>query len=129
MPTERNDDDADLAQEPAVNLASLDPSRDALRWERMIRSVASRGQQRRSNRLAREVVRRGIPAIVLAAAAATLVWLHAPRIDAVNTTTSDVVATTPSETIAGWAMDRAPTAQEVLSSLVVVDEGASHVSH
>ena len=134
MSNEPNNAANDTATEQAIDLASLDPSRDSLRWERMIRSVATRGQQRRSNRLAREVVRRAIPAIVLAAAAATLVWLHAPRLDAASTTTSETVVATPSDTIADWAMDRAPTAQEVLSALVVIDSStaemeANHVAH
>ncbi len=63
-----------------IDLAPLDPSADAARWERSIASVAARGREER--RLRRAIVRRGGFAVVLAAAAGLVVWLSAPRHDA-----------------------------------------------
>jgi hypothetical protein len=60
-----------------VDLSSLDPSRDAERWQRAVASVAARGQERR--RLRRAIVRRGAVAVVLAAAAGIAMWWSAPR--------------------------------------------------
>lgn len=59
-----------------IDLAALDPSRDAARWEHAITGVAARGRERYLAR--RALVRRGAVAVVLAAAAALAVWLGAP---------------------------------------------------
>jgi hypothetical protein len=65
--------------EQPVDLSPIDPARDGARWDALVASVAARARARRRPSLARELVRRGVPAFALAAAAAALVWLAKPR--------------------------------------------------
>lgn len=63
-----------------VDLAVLDPSRHAARWDAAIGNVAARALELR--RLRRAVMRRGMAALALSAAAALVLWLFVPRRDA-----------------------------------------------
>jgi hypothetical protein len=75
-----------MNQDP-IDLSSLDPSRDAPRWEQTIREVASRAAsraaRRRSGSLSLQLVAWLRPALGCAAAAVTLSWgpslLHPPE--------------------------------------------------
>src|SRR5512143_552094 len=58
-----------------IDLSSLDPSRDAERWDAVASRVATRAIELR--RLRRAVVRRGTVAVVLAAAAGLALWFSA----------------------------------------------------
>ena len=62
-----------------IDLSILDPSRDPARWSHAISNVAARAIELR--RLRRVVVRRGIAALAVTAAAALLLWLSAPAHD------------------------------------------------
>lgn len=63
--------------ETIVDLSVLDPSRDESRWNAAIGNVAARALELR--RLRRAVMRRGMIALAMSAAAALLVWMLAPR--------------------------------------------------
>jgi hypothetical protein len=86
---------ADLSENP-VDLSSLDPARDPARWDRIVAATAARARARRS--LSREVVRRGVPEFVLAAAAAAVIWLARPR-------AAPAPTRAPADVLATWAMD------------------------
>jgi predicted cobalt transporter CbtA len=60
-----------------IDLGTLDPTRNADRWNAAIVDVAARGLALWKMR--RAVVRRGVAAIVLATAACLVMWLGAPR--------------------------------------------------
>jgi len=66
-----------MEPEPEIDLQALDPSRDAVAWERRIATVASRAlaSHRRRNR----ALRRGAIALMLASACGLAVWWSAPR--------------------------------------------------
>ena len=63
-----------------IDLSSLDPTRDAARFDATVARVATRAIELR--RLRRAVVRRGFVALAVAMAAALLLWFTAPRRDA-----------------------------------------------
>lgn len=60
-----------------VDLSSLDPSRDALRWERLVRGVAAKATARRRPSLAEALLAWSRPALAAAALIAALAWLPA----------------------------------------------------
>ena len=60
-----------------IDLSVLDPSRDAARWNATIGNVAARALEIR--RFRRAVLRRGVVALVLSAAAALVLWFAVPR--------------------------------------------------
>jgi hypothetical protein len=60
-----------------IDLSMLDPSRHASRWNAAVGNVAARALELR--RLRRAVMRRGMIALAMSAAAALLVWMLAPR--------------------------------------------------
>jgi hypothetical protein len=66
-----------MEPEPEIDLQALDPSRDAVAWERRITSVASRALA--SHRGRQRALRRGAIALVLASACGLAVWWSAPR--------------------------------------------------
>lgn len=79
-----------MAPEPDnVDFSVLDPRRDDVRWERMVANVAERA--RAHHRLRMRAVRRGAIAAVVAIAAATAVWLGAPRSQPGPRTRGDVL--------------------------------------
>jgi hypothetical protein len=65
--------------DPRIDLSSLDPAKDPLRWERMIRSVAVRGaagaSRRRPGWLAVQLAAWVRPALACAAALALVAWV------------------------------------------------------
>jgi hypothetical protein len=61
----------------AIDLTSLDPTRDAARFDATVARIAQRAIELR--RLRRAVVRRGAIAVVVAMAAALVLWFSAPR--------------------------------------------------
>jgi hypothetical protein len=63
-----------------IDLSSLDPTRDAARFEAMASRIAARAIELR--RLRRAVVRRGAIAVAVAMAAALVLWFSAPRREA-----------------------------------------------
>lgn len=110
-----NDDD-----DGRLDLSALDPTRDALRFERMARSVAAKAVERR--KLADplgEVVRWWRPALALAATLALVFW--APSLLGSSTSsssTSDEAASVdPSTTLLTWASGEGPSsAADVLAT-------------
>ncbi len=87
-----------------VDLSSLDPTRDAGRFDAAVARVAARALE--LHRLRRAVVRRGVVGFAVALAAALLLWFTAPRRDA------PAPARTSSD-ILDWAM-RDVSANDVL---------------
>jgi hypothetical protein len=83
--------------EPPVDLSPLDPSRDRARWDRLVASVAARARARRPS-FAQVLVRGGVPAFALAAAAALAVWIARPAPRAPAPVTRDAA-----DAITGWA--------------------------
>ncbi len=69
----------DVTAEPAIDLSTLDPRRDRTRWDQAVARVAERGLALR--RLRRAVLRRGLTALGVSAAAALVLWLMVPRRD------------------------------------------------
>lgn len=63
-----------------IDLSVLDPSRHAPRWDAAVGKVAARALELR--RLRRAVMRRGMAALVLSAAAALVLWFVVPRREA-----------------------------------------------
>ena len=103
-----------------IDLSALDPSRDAERWEAMVRATAARGMDARrpSARVLAELVAGWRPALALAAAVAVLAWvpsLLAARRDAAK------AAAAPADPVlstASWALRaRSPTAADLVASL------------
>jgi hypothetical protein len=60
-----------------IDLAVLDPARDAVRFDATVARIASRALELRC--LRRAVVRRGALAFAVAMAAALVLWFSAPR--------------------------------------------------
>lgn len=60
-----------------IDLAVLDPTRDAQRFDGAVARIAQRAIELR--RLRRAVMRRGIVAVAVAMAAGLLLWFSAPR--------------------------------------------------
>jgi hypothetical protein len=67
--------------DPKLDLGPLDPARDQVRWERLVRSVAARGaagaDRRRPGRLALQLAAWLRPALACAAALAVVAWVPA----------------------------------------------------
>jgi hypothetical protein len=111
-----------------LDLSALDPTHDRVRWEKMVRSVASRGLARgsRPSEVLAQLVAWWRPALAMAAAAVALSWLPAflaspSRGRAVREATpfADPVLSTTS-----WVLrDRSPETAEVIASI-----GADHAS-
>lgn len=95
-----------IMDEPPVDLSPIDPSRDGARWAHLVASVAARARARRRPSFAGSLVRSGVPAFVLAAAAAAAVWIARPR-----PRVEPARAAEPADLIASWAYGAAdPTA-------------------
>jgi hypothetical protein len=118
-----------------IDLSPLDPSRDPLRWERMVRSVAARGAEAaargRPATLALQLVAWARPAMAAAAALALAVWVPAWLRAGPTATTTPPSTTTPAGTaadtaarLAAWAAtDESATASSLL--LTLGDDDAS----
>ena len=76
-----------------VDLSILDPKRDAVGFERTASRIVQRALELR--RFRRAVIRRGVTAVVVAAAAGLALWLSAPRREPVARS---------AEGILGWAV-------------------------
>lgn len=115
MTDESHDDDK-------LDLSALDPTRDALRFERMVRAVAAKAaQQRRPADPFGEVLRWWRPALALAASLALVLW--APSLlgaSSTSTSTAQSAAAAnsdPGTTLLAWASGEGPsTAGEVLAA-------------
>ena len=59
-----------------IDLSVLDPTRNASRWNAAVGNVAARALELR--RVRRTIMRRGMIALAMSAAAALLVWMLAP---------------------------------------------------
>jgi hypothetical protein len=88
-----------------IDLSSLDPRTDRVRWDAAIARVTAGGLALRQ--LRRAVARRGIAAVMLAAAACIALWLAPPRHEPMPPTVS-------SSAVIDWAL-RAVTPADVLA--------------
>jgi hypothetical protein len=100
--------------EEPVDLSLIDPARDTARWDALVASVAARARARRRPSLARELVRRGVPAFALAAAAAAFVWLARPRPPAGPPPAS--ASRDATDVIATWGLDGGGDAIDLLGA-------------
>jgi hypothetical protein len=98
--------------EEPVDLSPIDPARDAPRWDALVASVAARARARRRPSLARELVRRGVPAFALAAAAAAVVWIARPRPEPAPPPAERA----PSDVIATWGLTGGGDAIDLLGA-------------
>jgi len=100
-----------------IDLSPLDPSRDRVRWERIVRGVAARGAaaRRRPNPVLAQVVAWWRPAMALAFAAALLAWAPAVLRPPGSASRGDAAAgADPVASTAWWALrERAPDAAEL----------------
>jgi hypothetical protein len=103
------DDDDDK-----LDLSALDPTRDELRFARLVRSVGSRAAQARGPADAGALlVRWWLPTLALAASVALAAWAPSLVSDLTPSQSSD-----PAATLLQWARGtRSPTPSEVLASL------------
>jgi hypothetical protein len=99
-----------------LDLGPLDPSRDPVRWERLVRSVAARGAEgaarRRPGALALQLAAWARPALAFAAAVALAVWIPAwlrpaPGAPAAATPATPA-ATDGAARLAAWAASDEP---------------------
>jgi hypothetical protein len=103
--------------EEPIDFSALDPRRDELRFERLVRETTKRALSRREPTLVDVVPRMARPLLALAAGLAVLAWV--PRLTA-HEATGEPTATarTPSEALADWALTgEAPSGQELFASL------------
>ena len=96
-------------EEQPIDFSSIDPSRDAPRWDAMVAAVAARARARRPT-FARVLVRRGVPMVAVAAAAALAVWIARPRPAPLPDMSRD-----PADVIASWALTGGGDPIELLS--------------
>lgn len=101
--------------EPRLDLEALDPSHDEARWERMVRSVATRGAEaaarRRPGWLELQLAAWLRPALACAAAVALLVWVPAwLRLAQAARTPPVAAAADPAARLAAWAASDEATA-------------------
>jgi hypothetical protein len=105
-----------------IDLSSLDPSRDARRWEEVVRQVAARGATARRPRptVPAQLAGWWRPALALVAAAAAAAWLPvllsspspAPGAEEVVAVSDPVLST------AAWTVaDQSPGAARIIASL------------
>ena len=83
-----------MENEP-IDFSPLDPSRDQVRWERMVRAVAARGRAVRRP----PILRYARPALAVAAIVALAVW--APLL--IRRPGAEVATSDPATSLADWA--------------------------
>jgi hypothetical protein len=84
-------------EDERIDFSPLDPSRDRVRWERMVRSVAARGRAARRT----PILRWARPALAAAAIAAAAAW--APLLVRGGGGGATVAASDPATSLADWA--------------------------
>jgi hypothetical protein len=107
--------------ERPIDLGPLDPSRDAARWERMVRGVAARAAEgaarRRPAPLLVQLAAWVRPALACAAAVALLAWVPAWLRPGQVATPTSVAADLPARLAAWAASDGADAASDLLLAL------------
>ena len=93
-----------------LDLSALDPTRDALRFERMVRAVAAKAMAQRQDPLDL-AVRWWRPALALAAGLALLAW--APSLFGARSSTQSL---DPGATLLTWASGADPTSADLLAT-------------
>lgn len=64
-----------MTDDEPIDFSTLDPSRDAARWDRTIAATVARAAASRRPSVMREVSRSGVVVLALAVAAAAAIWL------------------------------------------------------
>jgi hypothetical protein len=99
-----------------LDLGPLDPTQDALRFERMVRSVVARAVAQRPPEAQLLLVRWWGPALALAASLALAAWL--PSMLRGSTQSSATSNSDPATVLLSWARSGGPSsASDVLDSL------------
>ena len=101
-----------------LDLSALDPTRDALRFERMVRSLSAKAVEQRSQQAdpLSFAVRWWRPALALAACLALLAWV--PSLWGASGSSGQATTSDPSTTLLSWASGEGPTsAADVLATL------------
>ncbi|MGC4121448.1 MAG: hypothetical protein QM765_44110 [Myxococcales bacterium] len=101
-----------------LDLSALDPTRDELRFERMVRSLAAKAVAQRPPDSLGLAVRFWRPALALAASLALLAWAPSLLTSSSSTVSSDGETTAdPGTTLLSWASGEGPTsAADVLTT-------------
>jgi hypothetical protein len=90
--------------ERRIDLSALDPGRDPVRYERMVRSVLERAAEPPPHPFATALVSRGRLAVAAAVALATAAWIPAFAVRREATGTPAAAAgADPVATVAAWA--------------------------
>ena len=98
-----------------LDLSPLDPTRDARRFEHLVRSVAAQATARRDQGTPALVVRLWAPALALAASLALAAWL--PSLLKAAPAADQAASRDPAGKLLQWARGDSPSAGEVLDSL------------
>ncbi|HEY3449704.1 MAG TPA: hypothetical protein VGK67_25340 [Myxococcales bacterium] len=102
-----------------LDLSALDPTRDALRFERMARSLAAKAVEQHSPQAdpLSFAVRWWRPALALAASLALLAWAPSLLGASPSSSSSQATAADPSTTLLSWASGEGPSsAVDVLAT-------------
>lgn len=106
-----------------IDFSALDPSRDAERWDRLVRATAARAMEaRRPAHVLAGLVASWRPALALAAAAAVLAWVPA----ILSTRGSSAEKATPPDPVlstASWALRARSEAAADLVEAIGADHG------
>lgn len=101
-----------------IDLSPLDPSRDRLRWERMIRATAARATRPRPNPVLADLSSWARPLLAMAAALALLAWLPALLGRGAGTTAAAAAARDPALSLSTWASTgELPATADLLATL------------
>jgi len=106
-----------MSDDSKIDLSALDPTRDRLRFERLVRSVAARAAERRAPDSLSVIVRNWRPALALAACLAVAIWAPA-ALRSSDTPSATPQTKDPAALLLTWASSGVPSrADEILQSL------------
>ncbi|HQP35485.1 MAG TPA: hypothetical protein PLI95_09905 [Polyangiaceae bacterium] len=121
-----------MTHDDRIDLSSLDPSRDADRWENIVQSIASRAAatRRRQMTIPYQLSRWALPVLAAAASLTLLIWTGAllsggrNGATASNASSASPNASAPAYELAQWAVqEELPSTERILEVL-----GGSHGS-
>ena len=95
-----------------LDLSALDPTKDALRFERMVRSVAAKAVEQRVSPLG-VAVRWWGPALALAAGLALAAWIPS-MLGSSASSTSSQTSSDPGATLLTWASGEGPSSADAV---------------
>jgi hypothetical protein len=113
---------SDEATPKPIDFSALDPSRNQLRWERTIQSLATKAHAERRKRFAveHELLRWARPVLAVAAAFCLIVWTAGYFAGGRRSSTASAQSATqaPALRLAAWAAnDQIPETSELVGTL------------